>query len=380
MIIETPSTQAIKYTGSKLKLLSHILSLSKQINASTVFDGFSGSTRVSQVYAKENYTVYSNDIAIYSKIFNTAFLLNEKKPEEYQELIDYLNSLEPKDGWFTENYGGDDSGGKPLNSDGLKYPGHKCPGHKCPWQKKNTRKLDAIRDEIDNLNLDDISKAVCITSLILALDQVDSTLGHYAAYLNDWSSRSYKDLKLEVPKLWVNTKANTVMNYDVFDAITKLPASVDLAYFDPPYGSNNEKMPPSRVRYASYYHVWTTICLNDKPELFGKAKRRIDSSDTIAASVFEEFRKNRDGKFICLEAIENLIKKVNAHYIILSYSSGGRATANELSDILNNHGKIIDVKKIDYKKNVMATMKWTNDWTKDIEEKNYEYLFLMEKK
>jgi len=28
----------------------------------------------------------------------------------------------------------------------------------------------------------------------------------------------------------------------------------------------------------------------------------------------------------------------------------------------------------------MATMKWTNDWTKDIEEKNYEYLFLLEKK
>jgi adenine-specific DNA-methyltransferase len=370
MIIETPSTQAIKYTGSKLKLLPHILSLSKQVHASTIFDGFSGSTRVSQVYAKENYTVYSNDIAVYSKIFNTAFLLNEKEPEEYQELIDYLNSLEPKDGWFTENYGGDDSGGKSVNSDGLKFP----------WQKKNTRKLDAIRDEIDHLNLDDIRKAVCITSLILALDQVDSTLGHYAAYLSDWSPRSYKNLKLEVPELWVNTKTNTVMNYDVFDAITKLPASVDLAYFDPPYGSNNEKMPPSRVRYASYYHVWTTICLNDKPELFGKAKRRIDSSDTIAASVFEEFRKNKDGKFICLEAIENLIKKVNAHYIILSYSSGGRATANELSDVLNDHGKIIEVKKIDYKKNVMSTMKWTNDWIKDSEEKNYEYLFLMEKR
>ncbi|GMO30826.1 MAG: hypothetical protein Ta2B_11740 [Termitinemataceae bacterium] len=368
-IADTPSTQAIKYAGSKLKLLSHILSLSKQVNPSTVFDGFSGSSRVSQAYAKENYTVYSNDMAVYSETFNTAFLLNKKDPREYQKLIDHLNSLEPKDGWFTENYGGDDSAGKSANSNGLKKP----------WQKKNTRKLDAIRDEIDQLKLDNVTKAVCITSLILALDQVDSTLGHYAAYLNDWSPRSYKDLKLEVPELWINKKNNTVMNYDIFEAINKLPASVDLAYFDPPYGSNNEKMPPSRVRYASYYHIWTTICLNDKPKVFGKAKRRVDSSDTIAASVFEEFRKNNDGKFICLEAIENMINKINAHYIILSYSSGGRATANELSDVLSSHGKIIDIKKIDYKKNVMSTMKWTNDWVKDVEEKNYEYLFLMEK-
>jgi adenine-specific DNA-methyltransferase len=228
--------------------------------------------------------------------------------------------------------------------------------------------------------LDCITKAVCITSLILALDRVDSTLGHYASYLSDWSPRSYKDLKLEVPKLWVNKKDNMVMNYDVFDAVNKLPASVDLAYFDPPYGSNNEKMPPSRVRYASYYHIWTTICLNDKPKLFGKAKRRLDTSDTIATSVFEEFRKNESGRFICLEAIERLIKGINARYIILSYSSGGRASAGELYDVLSNHGKVIDTEKIDYKKNAMSTMKWTNDWAKDAEEKNYEYLFLMEKK
>ena len=49
-------------------------------------------------------------------------------------------------------------------------------------------------------------------------------------------------------------------------------SDVDLAYYDPPYGSNNDKMPPSRVRYASYYHVWTTIIQNDRPELFGKGR------------------------------------------------------------------------------------------------------------
>ncbi|MDR2768923.1 MAG: DNA adenine methylase, partial [Treponema sp.] len=261
MIIDTPETQAIKYTGSKLKLLPYILSLSKQVSGDSknvsVFDGFSGSTRVSQAYAKTGYKVYANDIAPYTKVFNTAFLLNTRQPKSYQPLIDHLNSLKPIDGWFTEHYGGDGNIKVSNTGDGLKKP----------WQKKNTRRLDAIRDEIDKLDLDEITKAVAITSLILALDQVDSTLGHYASYLSEWSPRSYNDMKLQVPDLWVNREKNVVLNQDVFTAVKKLPDNIIIAYFDPPYGSNNEKMPPSRVRYASYYHIWTTICLNDKPEV-----------------------------------------------------------------------------------------------------------------
>jgi adenine-specific DNA-methyltransferase len=291
-------------------------------------------------------------------------------PESYAPLIAHLNALKPVDGWFTEHYGGDGEHKISNNGDGLKKP----------WQKKNTRKLDAIREEIDKLQLDEITKAVAITSLILALDHVDSTLGHYASYLNEWSPRSYNDMKLEVPNLWVNKNKNVVMNHDVFHAVKELPGNISIAYFDPPYGSNNEKMPPSRVRYASYYHIWTTICLNDKPEIFGKAKRRADTSDTIAGSVFEEFRRNASGKFIVLEAIEKLIKLTSANYIILSYSSGGRATANELNEALNSYGKILEIEKINYKKNVMAAMKWTHDWIKEIDKDNFEYLFLMEKR
>jgi len=372
--LDIPETQAIKYTGSKLKLLPYILGLSKKISGdlenAAVFDGFSGSTRVSQAFAKTGYVVYANDIAPYTKIFNTAFLLNSNEPKSYQPLIDHLNSLKPVDGWFTEHYGGNGENKNSNNGDGLKKP----------WQKKNTRKLDSIREEIDKLQLDEITKAVAITSLIFALDQVDSTLGHYASYLNEWSSRSYNDLKLEIPALWINTNKNVVMSQDVFEALKKLPDNIVIAYFDPPYGSNNEKMPPSRVRYASYYHIWTTICRNDKPGIFGKASRRIDTSDKIAGSVFEEFRKGISGKFIVIEAIEKLIKQTPANYIILSYSTGGRATANELNEVLTGYGKIIEIQKINYKRNVMAAMKWTNDWIKDTDEDNFEYLFLMEKK
>ena len=129
-----------------------------------------------------------------------------------------------------------------------------------------------------------------------------------------------------------------VLRKDIFEAAQFVEA--DLAYFDPPYGSNNEKMPPSRVRYSAYYHVWTTVCLNDKPVLFGKVHRRQDTRDSIAASVFEEFRKDERGRFVAVEAIHNLINKTKAKHLILSYSSGGRATAKELNEALNDAGVI----------------------------------------
>lgn len=367
IITQASSTEGVKYVGSKLKLLPYILQLAKKTNARTVLDGFSGTTRVSQAFAKMGYRVICNDIAVWSEVFGTCYLLNNKTSSEYSELIQHLNSVPPKDGWFTENYGGLPNAGCSIQTDGLKKP----------WQVHNTRKLDAIREEIENLSLNKTDKAVALTSLILALDQVDSTLGHFTSYLKNWSNRSYNKVVLKVPNIFRIECQHKVLRSDIFDVAKNKP--VDLAYYDPPYGSNNEKMPPSRVRYASYYHLWTTICLLDNPDLFGKAKRRTDTSDIVASSVFEEFRRNENGRFVAVEAIERLIRSTQAPWIILSYSSGGRATADDLNHAIMDNGKLVEVMELDYKKNVMSGMKWTNEWTRDAEAPNREFLFLIEK-
>ena len=364
LFIESPQTEGIKYAGSKLKLIPHILHLAKKTNAKTVLDGFSGTTRVSQALAKSGYRVFCNDQAVWSQVFGSCYLLARRRREEYRQLIAHLNGVPPRAGWFTEHYGGNPCSVLPK-------------AEKKPWQIHNTQKLDGIREEIERLDLDPATKAVALTSLILALDQVDSTLGHYASYLREWSPRSYKSLKLKVPLLVDSTEEHTVFRSDIFDLAPRLP--VDLAYYDPPYGSNNEKMPPSRVRYAAYYHLWTSICLYDRPKVFGKANRRADTSDTTACSVFEEFRKNEEGRFIAVEAIRRLLIESKARWIILSYSSGGRATSNELAEAIRTAGKLTEIIEIDYRRNVMAGMKWTNEWLKDTEEPNREFLFLLER-
>ena len=324
-----------------------------------VLDGFSGTTRVSQAFAQLGYSTTASDLSIWSDVFAHCFLKSSKQDSFYQEIIDHLNSLKGYDGWYTEYYGSN------------------YPESKKPFQSKNTRKLDAIRDEIEKLSLPWVDKSVILTSLIFALDKVDSTLGHYVAYLSKWSPRSHKDLLLKVPNRFPTIHQNhNVIRGDIFQTVKE--NTYDLAYFDPPYGSNNDKMPTSRVRYASYYHLWTTIIKNDKPKLFGKANRREDTRDTISTSIFEEFRKNKDGTFIAMHALDELIQKTNSKYILLSYSSGGRATKEELSDIINRSGTLLKAIEIDYKKNVMGNMRWTNDWINS-DGKYLEYLFLMKK-
>lgn len=357
-IPKIPETEGIKYTGSKLKILPYILDMVSNLEISTALDAFSGTTRVAQAFAQVGYDTTANDISVWSKVFGTCYLLSEKKDSFYQPYIDELNSLEGYRGWFSEHYGGEGEDGK------------------RPFQLKNTMRLDAIREKIDEYRLGWDDKCVLLTSLIHAMDGVDNTLGHYAAYLSGWSSRSYNDICLELPKRVPLKTKNKVLQGDVFDAVKDYH---DLVYLDPPYGSNNEKMPPSRVRYAAYYHIWKTIILNDKPEVFGRVNRREDTRDTVASSIFEEFRKNEDGHFIAMEAIRDLIEKTNARYILLSYGSGGRATKEELNDILQSNGNVIAVKEIDYKKNVMSNMRWTNEWINS-DGKYKEFLFLLEKK
>ncbi|NBX92989.1 MAG: DNA methyltransferase [Proteobacteria bacterium] len=353
------ATQGIKYAGSKLKIIPQILKAIVELPIKTVLDGFSGSTRVSQAFSQVGYDVTSSDISYWSETCARAYLQHQSKFKQYQELIDHLNSLSGYEGWFTTHYGAD------VDTD-----------IKMPFQKKNTMKLDAIRDEIDKLNLDEVDKSIAITSLMLALDAVDSTLGHFSSYLAKWSPRSYNNLYLKLPMLKTTPGKHQVVRGDIFDSIKG--RKFDLAYFDPPYGSNNEKMPPSRVRYASYYHIWTTVVKNDKPTLFGKVNRREDTRDAIAGSIFEEFRKNESGNFIAMEAIRKLIQNVEAQYVLLSYSSGGRATKQELLSILEESGNILKLVEIDYKKNIMASMSWTNQWVSSTDE-HKEFLFLMEK-
>lgn len=361
-------TEGVKYAGSKKSLLPVILRLIAPLGVRTIFDGFTGTARVAQACKRAGYTVTANDVAVWSRVFATCYLLNRQTAAHYEPMIEHLNSLEGRRGWFSEHYGGEANGGCSIQGDGKKRI----------WQLHNTMKLDAIRDEIDRIAQDEIEKSVLLTSLMLALDKTDSTLGHQVSYLRQWASRAYSELTLRVPALIVDDQPHRVFQGDVFSLLDSV--ETDLAYYDPPYGSANERMPPSRVRYASYYHLWKTVCLNDRPQLCGAANRRADASDRLSASVFEEFRKSPANRYRAVEAIERLLKSTRARYILLSYSSGGRGTYQEIVEVISGLQRRSLVIRLDYRQNVMASMSWTKEWAASnpiADNRHQEFFFLI---
>lgn len=366
------STEAIKYMGSKQKILPYIWNTISDLNVKSVLDGFAGSTRVSQFFKNNGISVLSNDLNIWSKVFGECYLLNNKPISFFEPLILELNSKKPTHGWFSEYYGGLDNNGSSVQED----------GRKRIWQIHNTMKLDAIRETIDHWDregrISAIDKSVLLTSLILALDKVDSSLGHQVSYLNKWSARSFNPLTLKVPSFVLNNTQNKVTNLDIFD-ILKNSSNYDLAYFDPPYGSANDIMPSSRVRYGQYYHLWKTVILNDKPSLKGKASKRADADAARTFSVFEDYQKNDKGVFNAQVAIEKLITATHSKYILLSYSTTSRVPIPGILDFLEKSNYEFSIQYIDYSKNIMAGLQSSQEWANLANKENKEILLLIKK-
>lgn len=358
-------TQGIRYSGSKKEILPSIIEMIKDLNIKTTLDGFAGSTRVAQAFKQSGYDVDSNDISVYSYIFGNCYLVNNNPKEYYMDKINHLNNLDGYEGWFTQNYGGiitKNKNGNAVQDD----------GRKRPWQKHNTMKLDIIRDEIDKISENEIEKSVLLTSLIMAMDKVDNGLGHQVSYLKDWSPRSSLSMKLEVPELIIGNGNYKSKCEDIFN----IKNEYDLIYLDPPYGTNNLKTKTTRVRYASYYHLWTTIVKNDKPNLFGSSLRREDaSSDTKpgAISVFEHLDYE-----IVKNSIYDLICKLNSKYFLFSYNNKSKIKIEDLIKMFSTDFNLVETRYFKHKENVQKKLTSNKEWLGDIGE-NLEYLFLIEK-
>lgn len=354
-------TEGVRYVGSKKYLIPYIIrQVNKLHNVKEILDGFSGTTRVAQAFKKAGYDVDSNDLAEYSKVFGHCYLINNKPKEYYNKCIEYLNSLKGVEGYFTQYYSAD---GK--NSIGLN-------GKKNNWHRINTLKIDAIRDEIDNITDSYTERCVLLTALSLAADKVSNNLGHQVSYLKDWASRSLEPLILKVPKLIINNGNYNVYKKDIMD----ITDEYDLVYIDPPYNTNNKITVTTRVRYASYYHIWTTLCKNDKPKVFGAANRRKDvASDSNPGAVNDYEVTNYDYVF---NVFKHLFENLNTKYIIMSYSNKGKITIKDLEQYISKTYKLIEIEQIKHKENVQKSLTTNMNWLGD-ETDYFEYLFVFEK-
>jgi len=371
--------KTIQYMGSKKNLLEFIdNSINNYVKKDEVkifYDAFSGSGRVAY-YFKDKYKIITSDKQHFTKIINEAYLNNNIPNNNIDKYIEELNNLddsyfEETDKWYTKNYSTNWNNGVSIGKD----------NNPKIWLTKNAKKIDMIRNKIDDKDflkdtIKDIKiKNVLLLSLILAINKVSNVVGHQNGYLKKWCKNAENDLILENPNTYRSKKLTNNLNLvgDIYDILPTINA--DLIYFDPPYGTNNETLSVA-TRYSSFYHLWNTLVKNDRPKLFGKAGKPIETKGWTP-----DLEKNK--KSIIIEKFKELIEMSNSKYVAFSYSNQGLLSKEDFFQIFKDLN-CINPYCYEKKHKMNTQSKIAIKEGKFINRKNHlnliEYFFILEKK
>jgi adenine-specific DNA-methyltransferase len=333
----------IKYIGSKRKLLPVILRTVEALpNAGTVIDLFSGTSRVGHALKRAGYRVLANDHNAYAHVLATCYVQADREDvvDDAKKLVRELNALPGNPGYFTETF---------------------CVRSRY-IQPKNGERVDAIREAIERKGLEPELKAVLLTSLMEAADRVDSTTGLQMAYLKQWASRSFNDLRLRVPQVLPQAQNGKGAAYcmDALDAAHELRG--DVAYLDPPYNQHS---------YLGNYHVWETLVRWDKPEVYGVACKRVDC---------RQRRSPFNSKRQCQRAMQKVVHAVSAPVLVVSFNNEGYFSREEMESLLGERGEVTILEN-DYKRYVGAQIGIHNPQGEKVGEvshlRNKEYLYVV---
>ncbi len=348
-------TYGIRYLGSKNKILPLI---TKVINGlerddNKVIDVFTGTTRVAQALKQEGYEVITSDLSWASEAYSEAFICNNGDVSHLEQYIDQLNLLTPCADWLTNHYC--DVAAKADSSVNIKV-----------WTPKNGAKADAIREEIETMNIHPWEKSYLIACLIFALDKLDNTVGLQQAYLKGWKSdRVHKDLVLTPLPGIEGLEGEHITG----DALKVEYPEASVAYLDPPY---------TAADYSTYYHIWDSIARWDKPDVSLKTNRRLDrvkSSDHHDKSMKSPWYSKRTA----LNATRELIDRLPVRYCVFSYSDEGLISYDEMESLCKEYADY-EFHQQEHDRHVMSRIGAGGDQAENAKKKkNIEYVIVIDK-
>lgn len=327
----------MRYLGNKTRMLENINSviLDNNITEGIFCDLFAGSGSVGD-YFKERFQIISNDFLHSLSIVNKAKLENKDMPS-FKDFIKkygvdpftyFNNKIYISDSQFfiTNNY-------SPK-------------GNRQFFTEKNAIKIDGIRIEIEKLYKDFIidlkERNFLIASLIESVMGVSNTTGTYEAYLKNWDNRALKEFELQPINIRKANKIfnNTIYNKDSNELLRKING--DVLYIDPPYTVTD---------YNSAYHVLESISKYDYPTIGGITGRRKEITKK------SKYTKKKQA----LINFEDLFRQANFNHILVSYSTQGLVSVDELVELakkfaINNEVKVYEFPFREYK-NIRSSQK-----------------------
>ena len=330
----------MRFLGNKTRMLENIDFVIKdnKITGSSFCDLFAGSGTVGD-YFKDQYSIISNDYLHCLYIINRAKLENSSIPS-FNEFVNQFNT-DPFTYFNQKEYTADHQYFITNNYSPV--------GNRQYFSEMNAVKIDGIRIEIEELYRDlifDINERnFLLASLLESVMGVSNTTGTYEAYLKIWDPRALKPFVLS--PLTINEKKlagiNKVYNKDSNELIREI--SGDILYIDPPY---------TVTEYNSAYHILESISKYDYPVISGITGRR---KYTNGKSKYT--RKDK-----ALRNLEDLFRQANFKHILLSYSTQGLISVDEIESLarkfaINNEVKIYKFPYREYK-NIRSSHKGDN--------------------
>lgn len=310
---DTPKTNITKinnrrYLGNKYKLLEFIKgTIERECRGiNTVADIFAGTGSVASAFSDKK--LITNDLLYFNYICHIAWFGSEKYDvEKIENLVCYYNAVQPQeDNYMSEHFAN------------------------TFFSLEDCRKIGFIREDIETnyaaKKLNTRERAILITSLLYAMDKIANTCGHYDAYIRGASFDRHLELSLPLASN-DNNENNQCYNEDANHLVERIEA--DLVYIDPPYNSR---------QYCDAYHLLENVAKWEKPEVTGVALK-MDRSELKSDYCTSNATK----------AFEDLISKITAKYVLLSYNnmstkgndrSNAKISDEDIIRILSRKGKV----------------------------------------
>ena len=312
--------QLITYLGNKRALLHMIekglQEIEKEQQITSIIDMFSGSGVVSRFFKENGYEVIANDLEGYARIISECYLSNPedfdlKKWKEIKEAIDNYPLVQ--NGVISTLYA-------PEDTNNIKA------GERVFYTRENAILIDTYRTAIEEVCPEEYKKYFLAPLLSEASIHTNTSgvfkgfhkdrntgIGKFGGTKGNALDRIMGKIELLPPVL---SKNNT--NYSVYqeDANTLAPKlSADVAYLDPPYNQHP---------YGSNYFMLNVIMNNKIPEKISK----------VSGIVSDWNRSAYNRKAAIYDSLNEVVKKLDVKYVLLSYNSEGFLSYDEIIKML----------------------------------------------
>ncbi len=309
----------MRFIGCKTLLLDNIKAVvdEKAPEAKTFCDIFSGTSTVAR-YFKQWYEVYSNDLLYFSYVLQRGTIECDSIPD-FSALKRHLHTADPLD--YFKSLSMEEM--ETLPREKRFFQNTYAPtGGRMYLNDANALRIDYARNYAEYWKehglLTDDEYYYLLACIVEGIPFVSNISGTYGAYHKEWERRSYKIYEPYRLPVVTNGKNNQCFNMD--GALLLKQICGDVLYIDPPY---NER------QYLPNYHVLETAARYDFPEVKGVTAQR----------PYENNKSDFCLKTKVVSAFDQLICNAKFRHIILSYSTDGLMTPQEIESVMKKYGR-----------------------------------------